>query len=414
MLVRSGYASLTRLSPPAPADLSVTGLCFQPKALILYVLPGAPGSFGSGGGSRPPAAYFYNSYVGQIGSEFGYRSKWDSGQVSYGIVVGASLGAGDLDATVVSYDPDGFTLHFPFIGPQNFFWTAIGGTNLEAYAGQFLVNAGSTTPIAVTGVGFQPDFLLCTDATDTGVSFAVGHGMASSPSNQASINSSMGVFGSSKHTLLNGYLSCLWETNFAAAKYLAQLASFDVDGFTVDVPSNTGSGNSGVAYLAIKDPDSEFAVGVETQNTSTGTKATTGVGFKPGAGIFLGSYKTVDNDFTQATSPSSDAMMSIGCADGLLNQSCEAEWNISGGFGGHDQNWYADNGIVLTLGDNAATLITAATVDSWDSDGFTLDWTISDAVARYFIYGVMKTLYIDPCNPPSSGFTPIIYRWVTQ
>ncbi len=408
MLCKSGYSTV--ISSSGHQNIAITGLCFEPKALIVYVHEASLGSFSNGGGFRPPEATFSNSWSDELSTEWGYRSRWDSGNVRFSVGAGASLAAGTLDATVVSYDADGFTLHFPSFGTFTFMWMAIGGDNVQTFAGDFTVNAGSTSSIAETGVGFQPDFLLCTALYDSGVSNAVSHGMASSSSDQAATASSMGVGTSSKHTLLDGYLVCPWETNFADVKYLAQLSSFDSDGFTVAVPSNTGSQNTSVNYLAVKDPDSQFMVGVETQKTSTGTKATTGVGFQPNGGIFLGSYKTVTNDTTQVASPGSDAMLSIGTADGILNQSCEVEFNISGGFGGHDQNTYADTDIVLALGNNAATLITEASVDSWDSDGFTLDWTVSDGTARYFIYGVFETLYPDPCSPPSTGFVPQIYR----
>ena len=37
MLFRQGYNTLTRTGG-GPTDLSVTGLCFQPKALIVYLV----------------------------------------------------------------------------------------------------------------------------------------------------------------------------------------------------------------------------------------------------------------------------------------------------------------------------------------------------------------------------------------
>ncbi len=70
MLVRQGYAVITRNNPPAPADLSVTGLCFQPKALMVFpVQSNAPGNFETPGGFRPPAAHFSNSFVAAVGSD---------------------------------------------------------------------------------------------------------------------------------------------------------------------------------------------------------------------------------------------------------------------------------------------------------------------------------------------------------
>jgi hypothetical protein len=231
--------------------------------------------------------------------------------------------------------------------------------------------------------------------------------MASSPSEQASMAGSMGVFGYAKHTLLDGYLVCPRDQAAGGntCYYQAQLASFDPDGFTVNVPLNAGSGGNSVHYLAIRDPDAQFKVGVETQKTSTGTKSTSAAGFRPGGGMFLGSYKTVDNDLTYAASPGSTPMFSIGVADGIVNQSCETEFNTPGGFGGHEQNSYSDVGCVLAVGSTPVPLLLArGELSSWDSDGFTLDWTASDGVARYFIYGVFSTELINPCDKPVYSF----------
>ncbi len=414
MLVAQGYAPITRLPLPAPSDIAVTGLCFQPKALIVFIPDGGtPGAYGSAGGFRPPAVRFYNSFVGQFGSDWGQRSVWDSGSVNYQEQDGFNVGFGSISATLVSYDPDGFTLHFPTIGFNPFYWIAFGGDLLETHAGTYQTPvAPSTSPVVVTGVGFQPDFLfVMTQQDDGAVSASVCQGMASGPSDQASVAACMGVFGSAFHTLLNGYLTCPID-NSGGNTNLTQLGSFDTDGFTVNVASNTASDtNRNVRYLAMKDPTSAFKVGVETQNTSTGTKATTGSGFRPGAGVFIGSFKTVDNDFTYAASPDGTPMMSIGAVDGLLRQSCETEFNQPGGFGGHDQNSFSDNGIVLAVGQATPLQLNgAATLDTWDADGFTLDWTTSDGIARFFVYGVMKTTDVDPCDT----FMPIIYRWLKR
>jgi hypothetical protein len=54
-----------------------------------------------------------------------------------------------------------------------------------------------------------------------------------------------------------------------------------------------------INYLALK--GGSFKAGVETQATSTGTKATTGVGFKPSGLLLFGSNRahSASADFTQ-------------------------------------------------------------------------------------------------------------------
>ncbi len=414
MFVRQGYSVIRRDPLPAPADIAITGLCFAPKAVFVYPLfNSTPGAFETAGGFRPPAAHFANSFAGQIGSDFSQTSHWDSGQVAYGEEDNAYLGGFPVGATTVSYDADGFTLHFPFIQTYYFYWLAIGGDNCEAFAGVYQTPvAPATTPVAVTGVGFQPDFLFVMTGQDDGfVSASVCMGMASGPSEQASVAACMGVFGTAYHTLLDGYLTCPID-NSGGNYNQTQLASFDSDGFTVNVVNNYNSDSKRhVYYVAIKDPDSQFSVGVDTQKTSTGSKATTGLGFQPGGGIFLGSFKTVDNDFTYAASPDGTPMLSMGAADGLLNAGCLTEFNQPGGFGGHDQNGYQDIDTVIAIGQATPLQVLArAEISSWDLDGFTLFWPISDGVARFFIYGVFETITVDPCDE----YIPLIYRWLKR
>jgi hypothetical protein len=410
MLIRSAFTVLERPPGHAP-EVSVTGLCFEPKALFVYVpQSGTPGTFSGPGTDRGPGAAFFTSWVAQLGSDYGQRSHWDAGSVAFDEEEGPTLAFGAFGMTLSSYDPDGFTVSITTFGSFPIYWTAIGGANLEAYAGSFPVFAGDTSSIPVTGVGFQPDFLFAQTGVDENtIAASVSMGMASSASHQASMSGAMGVFGAVSGTLLDGYLLCPHQVMAGGNTcfYRAQLASFDSDGFTVDVPFNTGSGGNSGHYLAIKDPDSSFKVGIETQKTAAGSKSTTGTGFQPGGGIFLGSYKTVSNDTTYAASPDGTPMFSFGSADGLLNQSCELEFNTNGGFGGHNQNGYSDEDIVLAIGDFGQVLLATGALTSWDVDGFTLNWAVSDGIARYFIYGVFETDRNDPCLFP---FTPQIYR----
>jgi hypothetical protein len=64
-------------------------------------------------------------------------------------------------------------------------------------------------------------------------------------------------------------------------------------------------------------------------------------------------------------------------------------------------NDYIDSGSVFLAALKDTTIYAVATVDSWDADGFTLDWTVADGTARRFVYGVWESTVSPnlPCDP---------------
>ncbi len=370
-----------------------------------------PSTGALGFGTAGVNAFVLSSFVAQVGSDYGMRAHFDASNVAFDEEEGPNLGWGsNIQSTLVSYDPDGFTVAMSANGTWFFHWMAFGGDDLEAYVGTFPVLAGSTSSIPVTGVGFTPDFLFCQTGIDpNGIAASVSYGMASSPSEQASMSGARGIFGYNTANLLDNYLLCPKQHApggaFESVDYLAQLASFDVDGFTVDIPVNTGLGGNTAHFLALRDPTSSFAVGTETMPTGTGNQSTAGLGFQPGGGIFLGSNQLSDSDTATYPGP---PVWSIGFADAVGNQGVNSEFNRIGGLGS-TQNSYSSDTSLLAVAEPSTTLLAEASLDSWDAGGFTLDFTTA-TTAMFFIYGVFHTVPSDPCQ----DFMPIIYRWLKR
>jgi hypothetical protein len=153
----------------------------------------------------------------------------------------------------------------------------------------------------------------------------------------------------------------------------------DSDGFTINQTVAAGV-NSLVPYIAIK--GGQWKVGTDTQKTSTGTKATTGVGFQP-SGLILGSVCD-----TQTAGSAANARWSFGATDGTRSV---ATWtgdsdNVADAITNTIMS--STKAIVLaTEGTSASPTTNAeAAISSLDSDGFTLNWSTADATARVFGY----------------------------
>lgn len=335
-------------------------LCFEPKALILW---------GTAGGPSSPLEWRFG-FCSSTSDEIAKRLSVDFGSSTYTNAVDSHLPSG-ID--LVSFDSDGFMLNFPDTSTRDLSYTAIGGASLESYGGSFVCTAGSSSDIAVTGVGFQPDFILVMQGTIPPITATGTLGMASGPSNQ-------GVIGFSR-SVLGGTGKYFNTDRLGAFQGDVYLKTFDSDGFTLGFrPSGAASSNTTYYFLALRDPTASFYVGSDSQKTSTGTKATTGVGFQPGAGWFMHSGNTSTGNNT--SSPTAHV---FSAADGTNE-------NALGGYSytsGTDYT-YGDSDL-LPFVDSAGSVVANAHLDSFNSDGFTLDWVNADAVARLFLYAMFET-----------------------
>lgn len=390
MHFKAGYITATG---SAVDPVAFTGVGFEPKALYVF------GVDGYNDGYHYDDATLGHSWAVTAGDEIGMRKRFNVDSF-HSNEVGAYLAFGFATADLVSFDPDGFTLDFSSGTSWQFYYMAFGGADLEAYKGSFILPSdNSTADIVVTGVGFQPDFLITLGEGDIGgVYVDYSYGMASSPTDQACCLQQAGFGRNVQNSFQSGFIHREHGPKKAA------LETFDADGFTISVTDNAGSLEREVWFLALKDPGTEFKVGVETQKTSTGTKATTGVGFQPGAGLFVGTKLTSANEddagnvATQITWGVYDGAEAFGvvnevCFKSAATRGCQAR-NVEG--------------IVLSnsdpeAGSNPGVTLAEASLNSWDPDGFSLDWTTADSIARYFMYGVFGT-------SPASPFVPQIYR----
>ena len=163
----------------------------------------------------------------------------------------------------------------------------------------------------------------------------------------------------------------------------ADFVSMDPNGFTINVTKVSGTPT--IQYLALGGNDLTNAyVGVAQRKTSTGTQAYTGVGFQPDAMMIF----TMAN-FTSipAISAVTNIQTTFGVCDGATSKVTAnyIQYNVTTTNTERRQS----SSIYLSL-NGSGGVSAEATFTSFDSDGFTLNWTTANASATYFIVVCLK------------------------
>jgi hypothetical protein len=386
--------------PTSTGLQAITGLGFEPKALIFWSAAEAAAS-DSGescqfvGLATGPAEEGIVGFCSADGAAASETRRWDGDDscLAWFTPAGSKVAEAELD----SLDADGFTVNWLTApGTANLVvnFLALGGADIShAKVAEELV-PNSTGNQAYTGYGFQPDALLIVSAADP-----LGTGLISRFHEIFSIGAATGP--SARWAAATADKNGL-ATSFADRKYTdqelvqamhnrteyaeADLVSLDADGFTLDwtvAPAAAGD----MFVLAIKG-DINIAVGQETTNISTGTKATSGLGFAPSAALFVFSH-----------APSVDTVanggkISIGGAD-ASSQRANAQTSKNAAATTETHRWQDEDSVLLAYDEDSQALEVEAALDSFDADGFTLDYGTADGNARTFGY-----LAFGPYVPP--------------
>jgi hypothetical protein len=422
LTTRVGSFKAKTTGPPPPSNRlqAITGVGFQPAAVIFFWTPQTTAGFAdnatsgygfaAGPGTDRAAVYAADHNLAPQGNPIRRQS------TTYCITVMASSAAGTTDgeAALSSMDADGFTVSWEKTPTQEWLihYIAIGGADVtNATTGSFTPLAGTGSQ-AITGVGFQPDFLMFlsidSNSVDTNVTESkLGIGFAglsggSTITEAAIVATSRDVGGAN-------VVTGVWQrtdraileknTNLASSTFEAQVTSFDANGFTINKLTNTGGTETTTHYLALQ--GGQYNVGTVTKPAATGSQSYTGVGFRPHGMLFLS--KNI------GTSPSANqhARISFSAADDSSfppNQRATFFEDHTDSPADNDRTWVRQatsgtdvtNGKLIYLaqaGDcppayaepanpdqctGTARLIADADLTSYDADGFTLDWTTAD------------------------------------
>lgn len=361
----------------------VTGVGFQPKAVLIYGVRvtatgyGSPGLFDIGFSDAS-----FNGCI-SVRRESGVPA---AGFTEFHNASTSHVLLRDGNATVASFLSDGFRLNWGVAGTTGTRWhyVAFGGATLQAKAGTDFLPAGASG--AITGVGFRPECVML--AHQWNLSWNVG-----ADSDNARIS-----FGVATQPTAAGQWSCATYSESGrnptgciseidSGSYYnntadeLQLTSFDSDGWTTQ---------GGVAlrfiYLALADTAAgrTFASGVAQQPTATGQQTISGVPFTPGALIAAGTCKATEG------SAVADAPYTMGAYDGS-DVSCV--W--SGDLDNQSPNTVSatrdSSSVILSHSTPTATTDAEAVPVAMGAGNFVLDWTTADATARYFGWIAFRT-----------------------
>ena len=250
-----------------------------------------------------------------------------------------------------------------------------GGSTLLSKAGSFSGN-NATGNQSITGVGFQPKVVLFrynmqgTDASMGDASIGFGVGVSSSDrrvggnySNSGLTTSSQAAWNQSSYVIYT-----------PGGGNRADFVSMDSDGFTINW---VAASEMAVTYLALGgDAITNVKTGAGSAKTTTGTQAYTGVGFQPTA-LIVWAGKFAQNPMDSA----SNGNGLFGFATSSSARGMVAWRNLNNSNPQGAKRRQSTQRILSTT-----TTFTEADFVSFDSDGFTLNFTTAGGAADVFYY----------------------------
>jgi hypothetical protein len=394
-LVKEG--TFTKTTASAPASQTISGVGFQPKAVIFWwtrqTSYGQLAEIRVGYGFATNDGGSYQNYGVAFASDDGAATSNTGRRRSetYSIII---LSNGDptrsAQASVTSFSNDGFTLNWQRNEAEADIiqYIALGGADLtSAKAGTFSLSASSGTQ-DITSVGFQPDFTMFlwtfTEATDTNTNHAeIGLGFAASSSKRGAIVTNSEDGRSTIDTWQQQRTdSCilLLDPTSGAQDAIVDFSGSLANGFRLS-KSDAPAAATPIFYLALK--GGYYDVGSFNSPTSTGTQDVTGVGFQPK----LVMLATQGRSATTAIGTTSE--LALGAATSSTARS--ATWfEDQTGLADSDNEMEALDTKVVQWRDRTAantfTLLGSADFVSFLSNGFRVSWSNVETSGRQIIY----------------------------
>ena len=374
---------------------TVTGVGFQPKAVIFFwtrqTATGYAADESMGFGFATAAANQYSVAIesdDNVGNS-NYSRIRSTGNVILMLAPNAAVGANatlNARASLVSFNADGFQINWGVNESRAdiIHYIALGG-GMNAFAGTFNASGGTGNQ-AVAGVGFQPDVVLflnstiASSETDTTVrnrkQFNLG--MMSGAGQQWAIsvcgrdNQNNPPHAANQQRTDQAIMTM--NNNCTGQDSLASFVSMNAGGFTINW-SNAAGNAFPIFYLALS---GQHRLGSFNQPTALGNQSQAGFGFPPQE-LFLASFNRI-----AGTGIAPESEISLGAASGPLARG--AIWSESRDLGTTDANMATLTTQAIRLATGPTTTEAEAGLASFDSDGFTLNWTAADATARQILY----------------------------
>jgi hypothetical protein len=406
-----------KITPATGTTVTVTGIPFEPVAVLFF-------------GIHNPATQITQSFGAASGSTEQW-SMWGGIRQDPGTPYDDRRRELRDDCCINIYDlnnhaiiqsrgvlsaltSDGFSVAFTGAGStQPVFYMAIGGRHIHAaHAGTFSAGA-STGTVAVTAPGFEPGALVVahhlSNALNTqeqymcwGLGFTDGinqfssFGLAPAPTGTATLTD---------HIQRSDAVACAFLSG--TGTYRLEIASFDANGFTVDVtdawPSNNRHG-----YLAID--TAAAVVGTSEFPDSTGIVSYATPRLEPGGVLFGWNGADAPTATGSSTGP---IRPGVGGMDGVSSPFPKANAGAisalhrdAAPFGAYQplQQWENEvaahiQGAGSQVDVDAETVFSSAAFDAFAMNSFSLDWTIASTNSREFGWLALPGEIVAPWIP---------------
>jgi hypothetical protein len=380
--------------PPSQTVQSITGLGFQPKALILFTTSqtsqgttdayNTAMGFSNGTNSRTISiASDDNISPTNAGRAFGTK-----------IIKILSSGAPTIaaEADLTSFDASGFTLKWTTndASAPIIHFIALGGNQLTNAAVSSFTASTIAGNQATTGLSFQPDFLMfmhaaSTSDTSTSTNGYLSFGFAK-PGSRAAL-----AFDSISNLKQGANTNEIQRTDLAivglnpataAINAQADLLSMNTSGFTlnwIQAPTTADK----VYYLALKGGSYDIGSFQKTTQSAPVTQTIQGKGFQS-KGLILASFNNIANTAVQ-----SNNRISLGATDGI-SQSTVWAGDQNGAKPTITARSTTTSNVIRMATEastgSISTINAAANLVSMNYTGFTLNWSTNDAVAKQSVY----------------------------
>lgn len=302
------------------------------------------------------------------------------------------------EADLTSFDSDGFTLEWTNSNATAYkiHYLALGGDDeIEGAKVVSFVTSLSTGNQSITGIGFRPDTVICFGNTrfnsqedgvhvNGGLLLGVSDGV-NNVGTQAFLLDNSATENHSRTIDIDGFIEGADSIGFEDLHSV--FVSMDDDGFTFNQINASPSPGYRIFALCIQ------GVYTTTKNfnsevSTTGNKAYTGVGFTPVGLLTFGSTQSVDD------AAANRGIFNIGASDGTNSNAIMS--GAERGVGDLACISKVGSIVVIDTTDPMATLATTeeGTLTSFDSDGFTVNWVTSDANAVRNLYMAFERNFI--------------------
>ena len=251
--------------------------------------------------------------------------------------------------------------------------------SLLAKVGRFTA-ATSTGNQDITTVGFQPNFVMffASPQAAAGASINASMMIGAARSSTSRFYNALGQTDATDHAdsrfdnskCIGIFTGGTTPSVVAAADFVSFLSNgFRINWTAVDTTARP------IDYIALGNLQGASIVPFSSP-TSIGNQAVTGAGFQPNVVMILGTYpKAPGPPITQI-----HGFWTMGMGDGTTQRCVHTSVNDGG-----DNAWrqFLTTGIIAGMKEKDGTVIQQASLSSLDSDGFTLNWSTTEA-ARYY------------------------------